>query len=67
MARSTTFPLKSPEWRQEIERASYFADLLDSQPVGYAAFYGGTMGMMRNALEASYIKDVYLKWRGMLK
>ena len=67
LSHSTMLPLRSPEWKREIERASYYADLLNSQPVGFAAHYGGTMGMMRNALEASYIKEVYEKWRGMLE
>jgi hypothetical protein len=50
-----------------VEQASFPADYLDGHPVGFAAHHGGTMGMMRNALDASGIRDVYEKWRNMLR
>jgi len=66
LARSTGHPLKSPGGRREMEQAALQAEYLDSHPVGYASVYGGTMGMMRNALEATGVQDVYLKWRAMM-
>jgi len=66
LARSTGHPLRSPEWTQEMKLASYQAEYLDSHPVGFAAHNGGTMGMMRNALEATGVKDVYLKWKALM-
>jgi len=67
MARSTEHPLKSPEWTREMKLAALQAEYLDSHPVGFVAVYGGTNGMMRNALESTGIKDVYLKWRAMMQ
>jgi hypothetical protein len=66
MACSTQHPLKSPEWVREMRRATYQAEYLDSHPVGFAAVGGGTLGMMRNALEASGIRGVYLKWKALM-
>jgi hypothetical protein len=66
MARSTEYPLKSPEWTREMKLASLQAEYLDSHPVGFVAVYGGTKGMMRNALDSTGIRDVYLKWRAMM-
>jgi hypothetical protein len=66
LVRSTEHPVKSPGWRREMENASLQAEYLDRHPVGYASVYGGTMGMMRNALEATGIQDVYLKWKATM-
>jgi hypothetical protein len=66
MARSTQHPLRSPEWVREMRGAALQAEYLDSHPVGFAAAYGGTLGMMRNALEATGIRDVYLKWKALM-
>lgn len=67
MARAAQHPVKSTEWKHEVEHAAIQADYLDCHPVGYAAVHGGTMDMMRNALDASGIRDVYEKWRNMLR
>ena len=66
LARSTGYPQKSPEWTREMKLAGLQAEYLESHPVGFAAHYGGTMGMMRNALEATGIKDVYLRWKALM-
>ncbi len=66
MARSTEYPLKSPEWTREMGQAALQAEFLDSHPIAYVAVYGGTKDMVRNALESTGIKDVYLKWRAMM-
>jgi len=66
LCRSTEHPLKSPAWTEEMVKAGYQAEYLDSHPVGFAAHNGGTLGMMRNALEATGVKDVYLKWKALM-
>ena len=66
LARSAGHPVRSPEWRREMKHAVFQAEYLDCHPVGYASVYGGTMGMMRNALEATGVEDVYLKWKAMM-
>jgi hypothetical protein len=67
LARTTLFPLKSPDWTREMREAVLQAEYLDAHPVGFASHHGGTMGMMRNALDASGVRDVYEKWRAMMR
>jgi hypothetical protein len=66
MARSTLYPLKSRDWTSEMKLAAAQAEFLDSHPVAYVAVHGGTKDMVRNALESTGIRDVYLKWRAMI-
>lgn len=66
MARSTEYPLKSVDWTREIGQAALQAEYLDSHPIAYVAVYGGTKDMVRNALESTGIRNVYLKWRAMM-
>ena len=66
MARSTEFPLKSLGWAKEMKLAAIQAEFLESHPIAFVAVYGGTKEMVRNALESTGIKEVYLKWRAMM-
>ncbi len=66
MARSTEFPLRSPAWTEEMRQAALQAEFLDRHPIADVAVYGGTKDMVRNALESTGIRDVYLKWRAMM-
>jgi len=66
LARSTQYPLRSPAWRRELKLAGFQADYLDSHPIGLTPISGGTVGMMRNALEATGIADVYQRWKSLL-
>lgn len=66
MARSTLYPLKSIPWTAEMRQAAVQADFLDAHPIADVAVYGGTKDMVRNALESTGIRDVYLKWRAMM-
>jgi hypothetical protein len=66
MARSTLYPMKSLDWAREMKLAAFQAEFLDSHPVAYVAVHGGTKDMVRNALESTGIRDVYLKWRAMM-
>jgi hypothetical protein len=66
MARSTEFPMRSLEWVREIRLAAVQAEFLDSHPIAYVAVHGGTKDMVRNALESTGIRDVYIKWRAMI-
>jgi hypothetical protein len=66
MARSTEYPLRSPDWTREMKQAAVQAEFLDAHPIAYVAVYGGTKDMVRNALESTGIRDVYLKWKAMM-
>jgi hypothetical protein len=66
LARAAEHPIRSGQWVQEMRLASYQAEFLESHPIAFAAHNGGTMGMMRDALEATGVKDVYLKWKALL-
>ena len=66
MALSTQYPLKSLQWTREMKQASVQAEFLDSHPIAFVAVHGGTKDMVRNALESTGIRDVYLKWRAMM-
>jgi hypothetical protein len=66
LARSTLFVPRSPEWTREMGQAVVQANYLDSHPIAFVAVYGGTKDMVRNALECTGIRDVYLKWKAMM-
>ena len=66
MARSTEYPFKSLDWTKEMKQAAVQAEYLDCHPIAYVAVYGGTKDMVRNALESTGIKEVYLRWRAMM-
>jgi hypothetical protein len=66
LARSTEYPLRSPAWVREIRRAVIQAEFLDNHPIAAVAVYGGTKDNVRNALESTGIRDVYLGWKAML-
>jgi hypothetical protein len=66
MARSTTFAPRSPDWTREMGQAVVQANYLDSHPISFVAVYGGTKDMVRNALECTGIRDVYLKWKAIM-
>jgi hypothetical protein len=66
IARAAGFPLRSLNWTAEMKQAAVQAEFLDSHPVAYVAVHGGTKDMVRNALESTGIKGVYLKWRAMM-
>jgi hypothetical protein len=66
MVRSTEYPFNSPAWTKEMKLAAVQADFLESHPIAFVAVHGGTKDMVRNALESTGIKGVYLKWRAMM-
>ena len=49
-----------------MKQAAVQAEYLDCHPIAYVAVYGGTKDMVRNALESTGIKEVYLRWRAMM-
>ena len=66
MARSTEYPFRSLDWTKEMKQAVFQAEYLDCHPIADVAVYGGTKDMVRNALESTGIKEVYLRWRAMM-
>jgi hypothetical protein len=66
MALAAGFPLKSLGWTKEMKLAAVQAEFLDSHPIAFVAVHGGTKDMVRNALESTGIKGVYLKWRALM-
>jgi hypothetical protein len=66
MARAAGYRPRSLEWTAQMKQAAIQAEFLDSHPIAYVAVHGGTKDMVRNALESTGIKDVYLKWRAMM-
>ena len=66
MARAAGFQPRSKDWTREMRQAVIQADYLNAHPISFVAVYGGTKDMVRNALECTGIREVYLKWKAMM-
>jgi hypothetical protein len=66
MARAAACALRSSEWVAQMRQAAVQAAYLDTHPIAQVAVYGGTKDMVRNALDCTGIRDVYLKWKAMM-
>ncbi|HEY1764183.1 MAG TPA: DUF4838 domain-containing protein [Opitutaceae bacterium] len=66
MARAAGWTPRSADWTREMRQAVIQADYLDAHPISFVAVYGGTKDMVRNALECTGIRDVYLRWKAMM-